>query len=130
MARYIQASGGAFLDVTKDSFDRDIPTYRGVPIIDMGYKKDQSTEIITNTETAGDAGADATSVYAVSFDEREGLTGIQLSPPEFYDPLGGGESESKPVKKKRLDWWVGLASYGSYGIVRGRNVEGAVNWTG
>lgn len=129
VARYINASGGMFLDITKDSFDRNITTYKGAPMIDMGLLIDQSTEIITETEIAGDAGADATSIYAASFNMEQGITGIQLSPPEVYDPLNGGEQESTPTKLMRIDWWLGLAGFGSYGYARGRNVEGAANWT-
>jgi hypothetical protein len=128
-ARYIQASGGNFLDVTQDSFGRDITTYKGASCVDMGLKRDQSTEIITDSETAGDAGTDATSIYGVSFNTTQGLTGIQLEDLAVYDPLDGGERESKPTKLIRCDWWVGLAAFGSYGITRGRNVEGASNWT-
>lgn len=127
--RYIQAAGGNFLDVTKDSFDRTVPTVWGSPVIDVGLKKDQSTEIITETEVAGDAGLDATSIYAVAFNEQQGITGIQLSPLEVYDPLNGGEQESVPAKIVRIEWWLGLAGFGSYGVVRGWNVEGASNWT-
>jgi len=129
VAQYINASGGAFLDVTKDSFDRDITTYRGAPLIDMGLLIDQSTDIITETETAGDAGADATSIYGASFNTEQGISGIQLSDPDIYDPLNGGEQESTPTKLMRIDWWLGLAGFGSYGFTRGRNVEGAANWT-
>lgn len=130
VARYVQASGGNFLDVTKDSFDRQVTTWKGAPLIDIGLKKDQSTEIITETETAGDAGADATSVYMCSFNEQQGIIGIQLPPGlEAYDPLAGGEQESTPTKLLRVEWWLGLAGFGSYGITRGWNVEGAANWT-
>ena len=130
-ARYINASGGMFLDITKDSFDRDILTYKGAPVIDVGIKTDQSTEIITDSETAGDAGTDATSIYGVSFGVEQGITGIQLggTGPDIYDPLSGGEMEAKPTRILRMDWWLGLAGFGSYGITRGRNVEGASNWT-
>lgn len=129
VARYINFSGGTAFGVQKDLFDRDIPTLWGSPFLEIGLKKDQSTEIITDSETAGDAGADATSIYSASFSEQEGLVGIQLSDIEVYDPLTGGEMESKPTKILRVEWWVGLANYGSYGIVRGRNVEGGSNWT-
>jgi hypothetical protein len=128
VARYVNASGGMFLALTKDSFDRDIMTYKGARCIDVGMQRDQSTEIITDTETAGDAGADATSIYGMSFDEQQGIRGIQLSPMEVYDPLNGGEMESTPQKKVRIEWWCGLATYGSFGVVRGRNVEGASQW--
>lgn len=128
IARYVNASGGFFLGIGKDSFDRDIMTYKGTRIVDPGFKRDQSTEIITDTETAGDAGADASSLYGISFDEQQGVRGIQLSALEVYDPLNGGEMESTPQKKVRLEWWCGLASYGSFGLVRGRNFEGASQW--
>ena len=130
VARYIQATGGNMLSVTKDSFDRDITTWKGAPLIDTGLLKDQTTEIITETEVAGDAGADATSIYMLSFDEMQGILGIQLPPGlEVYDPLNGGEQESTPTKLLRVEWPLGLAGFGSYGFVRGWNVEGASNWT-
>lgn len=129
VVRYIQASGGNWLSTTQDSFGRTIPTLWGAPLIDVGLKADQSTEIITETEVAGDSGTDATSIYAVSFNEEQGVTGIQLSPMEVYDPLSGGELSSQPSKMTRIDWWLGLAGFGSYGVTRGWNVEGAANWT-
>jgi hypothetical protein len=130
VARYGQISGGNLLAVTQDSFDRQIPTYAGAPIIDMGLKKDQSTEIILDSETAGDAGTDATSVYMAGFDEQKALVGIQLPPGlEVYDPLSGAEQEATPTTLMRVEWWLGLATFGNYGISRGRNVEGASNWT-
>lgn len=129
VARYIQATGGNYLAVTKDSFDRDIVNFKGAPLIDVGLKTDQTTEIITEAETAGDAGADATSIYGASYDEQDGMIGIQLSPIEVYDPLNGGEQEATPTNLMRVEWWLGLAGFGSYGITRGRNVEGAGNWT-
>lgn len=129
VARYIQASGGNFLDVTKDSFERVIPTFKGARMIDMGLKKDQFTEIITNTEAGGDSTANTTSIYAASFNMEQGITGIQLSDLEQYDPLNGGEQESLPAKLYRLEWWCGLAGFGSYGVARGRNLKGANGWT-
>jgi hypothetical protein len=127
-ARYLQTAGN-FLDVTKDSLDRSIVTFRGVPLYDMGVKADQTTEIITNTEVAGDSGADSTSVYFASYNMEQGITGIQLSDIEVYDPLGGGEMESTPAKMMRIDWWNGLAGFGSYGIVRARNLAAPSSWT-
>ena len=129
VARYIQASGGNFLSTAKDSFDRDILTFKGAQCVDVGIKTDQSTEIITDGETAGDAGTDATSIYGMSYDEQDGIIGIQLSPIETYDPLNGGEQELSPTTLLRIEWWLGLAGFGSYGVTRGRNVEGASNWT-
>jgi len=121
-------SGGNMLDVTKDNFDRDFLTYKGARFIDIGWKKDQSTEIITESEVANNAGTDATSIYAVSLDDQEGLSGIQLGPPEVYDPLSGGEQESTPTKLIRFEWWVGLTTFGNHALVRGRNLQSATNW--
>lgn len=127
--RYAQVAGGNWMDITKDSFDREVLTYKGVPFIDVGMKTDLSTEIIPTNETAGDGGTDATSVYFCSYDPLEGLGGIQLSELEVYDPLDGGEDSTKPVKKLRLDWWLGLAMFGKYAITRLMNFESAPNWT-
>lgn len=127
-ARYMQTAGN-FLDVTKDSLDREIITFQGTPLYDMGLKADQSTEIITNTEVAGDAGADSTSVYFACYDMEQGIYGIQLEDLEVYDPLNGGEMETSPSKMLRLDWWNGLAGFGSFGIVRARNLAAPSSWT-
>ena len=127
--RYIGTSAGSLLDVTKDSFDREILTYKGAKFVDMGLRADQSTEIITNAETAEDGGTDATSVYFVSFGMDNGITGIQLSDMETYDPLDGGERETKPTKLIRIDWWCGLAGFGSYGATRLHNIETPASWT-
>ena len=124
----LQGSGN-YLAVTKDQFGREEVSYRGVPFIDMGLKKDMSTEVISNAETAGDAGADSMSVYFASVNTQDGLYGIQLNPFTAYDPLNGGEMETKPSKLRRVDWWNGLATFGRYGIVRLRNIERLADWT-
>lgn len=45
----------------KDAFDRTVEYYRGAKVQDVGRKADQTTRIITATETS--AGADGTSTY-------------------------------------------------------------------
>lgn len=127
-ARYMQTQGN-FLDVTQDTLGRDLYTWRGKPLTDMGLKKDQTTEVIPTTETAGDGGSDSTSIYFVSFDMQEGLYGIQLNPLTVYDPLNGGEMESKPSKLKRIDWWNGLANFGRHSMVRIRNLARLADWS-
>lgn len=127
--RYLQIAAGNLLDVTKDSFDRQVLTYRGSPFIDMGWKKDQSTEIIPVNEVALDAGADSTSVYFADFSIEQGITGIQLSPMETYDPNKGGEMSAQPATQLRMEWWCGLANFGSYGFTRLKNIKDPAAWS-
>ena len=124
----LQGSGN-YLSVTKDQYGREEVSYRGVPFIDMGLKSDMTTEIISNAEAAGDGGADSMSIYFASANTTDGIYGIQLNNFNAYDPLNGGEMESKPSKMKRVDWWNGLASFGNRGIVRLRNIERGADWT-
>jgi hypothetical protein len=126
--RYIQSTG-SYLDTTKDTLGREFLTWKGVPLVDPGLLKNMSTEIILNTEVAGDGGADSTSLYFVSLNTDDGLYGIQIEPLRVYDPLNGGEMEDKPSKLRRVDWWNGLAMFGRYCIVRARNIEQPADWT-
>ena len=129
VATYLHQSGGGFLSTSKDVLGREFPALYGSPVYDIGTKKDQTTEIITDTEVAGDAGADSTSVYCVAFNDEQGLMGAQLNDLKAYDPLNGGEQESAPSKLKRIDWWIGLVAFGSYGITWGWNLHAPDAWT-
>jgi hypothetical protein len=122
---YLSASASGLLDTTKDQFDREIYTYKGVPIYDMGLKADQSTEIIPKTETAEDGGADATSAYFVPWSMEQGVYGIQLSNLEV-EPGLATKSTSKTTL---IEWAVGLAGFGSYGPTRLHNIENPDSWT-
>lgn len=122
---YLSASSAGLLDVTKDQFDREVYTYKGVPMIDIGLKADQSTEIIPNNETAEDAGADATSVYFVPWSMEQGITGIQLGPLEVEEGL----ATKSTSKTTLIEWGVGLAGFGSYGPTRLHNIETPASWT-
>lgn len=126
---YANIGGGNLVDTTKDLFDREVLTYKGAPFVDMGFKKDMSTEIITVTEDPGDGGNDGTSAYFVPVNEENGVTGIQLSDLEIYDPLDGGEQESKPVKMIRMEHWCGIATPGNYGPTRLYGIENPDSWT-
>lgn len=97
------------LDTTKDMFDRVIDVYMGARLVDVGVKADQTTEIITSTETsAGLDGSDEhTSLYAVTFGEGDMTWGIQEYPLEARDL---GELETLPVFRTRVDFPCGLAT--------------------
>jgi len=94
------------LDTTNDMFDRRIDMYLGARLVDIGVKADQTTEIITNSETLG-GGSNETSIYAIKFGIGESTWGIQQYPLEVRDL---GELESKPVYRTRVDWNLGLAT--------------------
>ena len=123
--RYATISGGSLLDVTKDQFDRPVTTYRGIPLFDMGLKLDQTTEIIANGQTAEDAGTDATDAFFVPLNTEQGITGIQLDPIEVFD----GKKNKSTTDVTVIEWWVGLAGFGSYGPVRLHNIEEPTAWT-
>ncbi len=109
------------LDQTKDSFDRTIDVYDGARLIDIGVKADQTTEVITSTETAGgaDGAGESTSIYAVKFGIGEFLWGIQEYPLEVEDL---GRLEDKPIYRTEMDWPLGLALADPYSIARGIDI--------
>lgn len=93
------------LNQAQDMFGRVINTYGSVPLIDVGIKADQTTEIITNAETLS-SGSDETSIYAVKYGAGEYLWGIQQKPLEVIDH---GKISSSPVYRDEVQWVVGLA---------------------
>ena len=109
------------LDTTKDNFERSWDKFKGFALVDVGLKSDQSTAIITDTEATGDGGTDGSSIYVVRLGEDDGLHGIQLkgTSPTPYDPVKAGEGgASGPNFMRRIDWAIGLRSFGSYSIAR------------
>lgn len=102
------------MDTTRDQFDREIPTFRGTPIMFAGTKGDQTTEIITSSEDPGDGGNDATSFYFVKFGERN-LAGLQMNAPEkIYDQVVNDGVTHRVV----WEWPVGLHAWHRRSIVR------------
>lgn len=113
--------GGVFrrlglLDITKDQFGRKIRRFGegGPRLVDIGVKTDQTTAIITNTETKGSS-SDTTSLYLVRFGRGQYLHGIQEFPVRHKDL---GERESQPQMRERVEWTPGLAQSNDRSIVR------------
>ena len=101
---------------TKDMFDRVVDLFMGIPLIDIGTTADQTTEIITSTETLEDeAGAESTSIYAVKFGEGEYLWGIQTFALEVKDL---GLLQTTPKYRTQIQWPLGLAQIDPYSIAR------------
>lgn len=102
------------LKQTEDMFGRIINTFQQIPLIDIGIKADQTTEIITNEESLSGA-SDETSIYAVKYGTEEYLWGIQQEPMQVRDL---GEIDTKPVYRDRVEWVVGLAVSNPRAIAR------------
>ena len=82
------------LSYSKDNMEREFPTFKGIPFIDIGRKNDDTTYILTNNETItggdGVVGTDhCTSIYAVK-QGPEYLTMLEKHPLRVrdneYDP--------------------------------------------
>ena len=102
------------LKQTEDMFGRIINAYQQVPLIDIGIKADQSTEIITNAEILS-GGTDETSIYSVKYGDEQYLWGIQQEAMQARDL---GEIDTKPVYRDRVEWVVGLAVNNPRSIAR------------
>lgn len=92
---------------TKDSFGREMPTFGGAPLIDVGNKGDQTTAIMGNVELDdGSAltGGAASSIYAVKFGDGY-LKGFQQKAVEVVDV---GLLESGIAYRTHINWTPGL----------------------
>jgi hypothetical protein len=114
------AGQGGFGQAT-DQFGRVFETYKSARIRDIGYKADQSTRIITTTETA--AGADGastfTSLYAVNYGE-EHLFGWQFEPLSAKDL---GLLEAGSTYRTLIDWAGGLYNASTRSLGRVYNIK-------
>jgi hypothetical protein len=113
-ARLMGTSGG--FTTTRDQFDRTIEMYRGAVIRDVGYKADQTTRIITVTETAAgvDGASTFSSIYAVKFDMTH-LFGWQYEPLRAKDL---GLLENGVIYRTFVDWIGGLYSANTRSMAR------------
>lgn len=117
----LAGSGGGF-EMTKDAFDRRVTMYRNAVVRPIGVKSDQSTEIITATETS--AGADGsstfTSFYVVKYGE-EYVQPWQMAPLNVQDI--GQRSDEPTHYRIFVDWAVGYIQQNTHAIARGYDVK-------
>ena len=109
---------------TKDSFGREMPTFNGIPIIDIGNAGDQTTPIISNTENANGlalTNSTKTSIYAVKMGEGY-LKGFQEEGVSVTDV---GLLESGIALRTHINWPVGLYIPNPRSIARAYNIEAA-----
>lgn len=108
-ARAVRLLGaGAGFQMTKDAFDRPVAMYRSAKIRCIGRKKDQTTQIITNSETnaGADGGSGYTSLYGVRYGEMY-LTGWQFDTLE-KSVRDLGLLDNGVTYRTVIDWAVGL----------------------
>lgn len=114
------ASIGGYVTYTQDNWGRQVPRYADLPILDAG-KDNTNTDIIPLTETAGDAGADATSLYVVSFGDGM-VEGIQNGAMDVKDL---GLTDSGVIYRTLVEWLVGMALYHPRAATRLWNISTA-----
>ena len=100
-----------FSQSTVDSIGRTVDAYNGVAIVDIGNKAD-GTPIIPQTETQGTATA-ASSVYAVNFGDGLGDQGVVGLTNGGMQVMDLGQLETKPVFRTRIEWYTGVALFGT-----------------
>lgn len=112
--RTMGTSGG--FDITQDQFGRSVTKFRNAVIKDIGYKADQSTRIITTTETsAGALGASTfTSMYAVNYGVDH-FFGWQYEPVTAKDL---GLLNNGVIYRTVIDWAGGLMNANIRSIAR------------
>ncbi len=91
-------------------------SYMGIPLVDVGFKRDKSTEIILNTYDPGDAGNDCSRIYCVRFSPADGdidspgAGGLSLLQAQPYSVLG--PEDYAEYQRWALQWIVGLVHIG------------------
>lgn len=100
------------LSTAKDRFDRNIDTFGGVPLLDVGYMADQSTYLIDDDF---DGEANHTSIFLVKFGSEEYLGGLQMHDIKTEEL---GTLQTAPAKAWRLEWPVGIAIWHPRSICR------------
>jgi hypothetical protein len=112
----LMGTSGGFTTMT-DQFNRTIQMYKGAIVRDVGYKQDQSTRIITVTETstgAADTTGTYTSIYAVNFG-TDFFFGWQFSEPKFEDL---GLINNGVLYRTNISWAIGLMNASTRSIAR------------
>lgn len=111
--------GGASV-VVSDLTGKREATWHGVPVLDLGTRPDGSP-IIPQNETQGTSTA-ASSIYAVKFGQDEsdrGITGLTNGGVMVEDL---GQLQEKPAWRTRIEWYLGLASFGPRAAARLKGV--------
>lgn len=122
MARAIRLMGAASGWTTQmDNFDRPVLMYRNMRISVIGRKKDGTTQIITNTETA--SGADGASTFTSFYIVRYGETyakSWQMRPLSITDL---GILNNGMINRIAIGWEFGYTFEDTRSMARGFNIK-------
>lgn len=97
--------------------DAQLPTYNGIPMVDIGMRGD-GTLIIPQTETQGTSNI-ASSIYAIRFGQSEAdqaVTGLTNGGVDVRDL---GELQAKPALRTRIEFFCGVGVFGGKAAARG-----------
>jgi hypothetical protein len=122
-ARAIRVAGsGAGFSIAKDAYDRMVETYRKAKVRNIGWKADQSSLIISNTENSDgtDGSSNYTSLYAVRYGEGrfKGWQTNALKPENL-----GRSTENGIMQNVLIDWGCGLWAPHSRSICRAFGIK-------
>ena len=105
-----------FSTSTVDLYGYTWRDYRGIPFVNVGLDRDQSTEIITNTYDPGDGGNDSSRIYAVRFTQPDGDVDSPGSDGLTIVQAGGleklGPNDDLTSVEWGLEWLLGIAHVG------------------
>ena len=114
LVRLMGTAGG--YEITTDQFDRTIEKYKGAVIRDPGYKKDQTTRIISNVQdvNGNEASSTYTSIYAVNYG-YDHFFGWQFEDINVEDL---GKIYNGVIYRTFIDWAIGLMNQSTRSIGR------------
>lgn len=100
------------LDTTKDMFGREIRTYKGAKLLDIGVKADQTTKIVTTS-------SNLTTLYAVKV--GEGF--LQQLQYEKLNVKDLGQQPGTRALRTQVNWAYGFTQPHPRGIARLQNLK-------
>lgn len=124
IARAVRTLGaGAGFNTFEDAFGRTVERFQNAVIRDIGRKADQSTRIITDTETStgADGASTFTSLYAVKYGEDHFFGWQFESLEESISDLG--LLNNGVIMRLVIDWAIGLFQANNRAVARVYNIK-------
>lgn len=104
-------SSAHYVERGESGFGRQVMLYDGVPVEISDFQPDNETQ---GTETA------ASSLYAIHFDEGDGVVGLQNGGIEVVDV---GQLQTKDATRVRIRWYVSIAVLRDSAIARIKGIN-------